>query len=72
VLHAQIDDEPDVSSPNEYFTVEEDDESAISNAFAKMKLSGNSHPDEKYQQVFYIESPEEEIASAANISIAVH
>jgi len=25
-----------------------------------MKLSGNIHPDEQHQQIFYIESPEEE------------
>lgn len=43
--------------------MEDDEEKAISRALEKMKM--NSHPDAKFQQVFFIESPEEEIASAA-------
>jgi hypothetical protein len=46
--------------------VEHDEDREINDAFEKMKISGHSHPDEKYQQVFYIESPEEEKASASN------
>ena len=61
-------EEPDVSSPSAYFVVEHDEEKVINEAFEKMKLSGQAHPDEKYQQVFYIESTEEEKANTSSIT----
>jgi hypothetical protein len=51
-------DEPEVSNHHDCFAVE-DEQSAIAEAFATMK----AHPDERYREVFYAESLEEEKAA---------